>query len=405
MFPIADLQGRVVAFGGRVLDKGEPKYLNTNDTPVFRKSANMYGIDRAKGSMTSTGTSVVVEGYTDVIALHEAGLTNAVATLGTALTQQHVKLLGRFARRVVYLFDGDEAGMRAADRAVEFVDRDVTTDAYASRVLLDVAMIPEGKDPADFVGMHGGEATRKVIDEAVPLLRFAIDRRLARWDLDRPEERERALRDAVEVLAPIKDTETGREYAAYVAGQLFTEPRIVFARLAETRPVQAGRREPQAEQADSAGGLNLSLERRVERDVLALLVSTPRLRSRARELLASDTLADEQHRRIASIVAEAGEAVSPGDLMGQLEERVPGSAELLSSAVMQQEEDADADALADDLTRRLKELELERRIAVGKAKLKTPETLQEPGEYDRLFVETSSLQRELDALRRSSSET
>ncbi len=138
--------------------------------------------------------------------------------------------------------------------------------------------------------------------------------------------------------------------------------------------------------------------------MLALLVSTPRLRSRARELLASDTLADEQHRRIASIVAEAGEAVSPGDLMGQLEERVPGSAELLSSAVMQQEEDADADALADDLTRRLKELELERRIAVGKAKLKAPETLQEPGEYDRLFVETSSLQRELDALRRSSSE-
>ncbi len=160
MFPIADLQGRVVAFGGRVLDKGEPKYLNTNDTPVFRKSANMYGIDRAKGSMTSTGTSVVVEGYTDVIALHEAGLTNAVATLGTALTQQHVKLLGRFSRRVVYLFDGDEAGMRAADRAVEFVDRDVTTDAYASRVLLDVAMIPDGKDPADFVGVHGGEATR-----------------------------------------------------------------------------------------------------------------------------------------------------------------------------------------------------------------------------------------------------
>ena len=97
---------------------GEPKYLNTQDTPIFHKSANLYAIDRAKATITSTGTAVVVEGYTDVIALHEAGITNAVATLGTALTREHVRLLARFAKRVVYLFDGDEAGLRAADRAV-----------------------------------------------------------------------------------------------------------------------------------------------------------------------------------------------------------------------------------------------------------------------------------------------
>ena len=129
MFPIRDLQGRTIAFGGRIVTSGEPKYLNTNDTPVFKKSANLYAIDVAKGPITATGTAVVVEGYTDVIALHEAGMTNAVATLGTALTKQHVKLLGRFARRIVYLFDGDEAGMRAADRATEFIDSDVTPEA------------------------------------------------------------------------------------------------------------------------------------------------------------------------------------------------------------------------------------------------------------------------------------
>ncbi len=253
MFPIGDLQGRVDAFGGRILGKGEPKYLNTNDTPVFHKSASMYGIDRAKAAMTSTGTGVVVEGYTDVIALHEAGVTNAVATLGTALTRQHVKLLGRFSKRVVYLFDGDEAGMRAADRAVEFIDMNVTTDAYASRVTLDVAVMPEGKDPADYVAANGVDATAEVIAGAVPLLRFAIDRRLSRWDLERPEERERALRDAVDVLAPIKDTETGREYAGYVAGQLFTEPRIVLARLAETRPSHATRDEQDASETSRSG--------------------------------------------------------------------------------------------------------------------------------------------------------
>jgi len=403
MFPIADLQGRVVGFGGRVLDKGEPKYLNTNDTPVFRKSANMYGIDRAKAAMTSTGTSVVVEGYTDVIALHEAGITNAVATLGTALTQQHVKLLGRFSRRVVYLFDGDEAGMRAADRAVEFVDRNVTTDAYASRVLLDVAVIPEGKDPADYVSGHGRQATLDVIAGAVPLLRFAIDRRLSRWDLDRPEERERALRDAVEVLGPIKDTETGREYAAYVAGQLFTEPRIVLARLAETRPAQVRAAAP-GETDSAPGGLSLSARGRVEREILGLLVSVPRLRPRAQELLAQDLLADENHRAMAEVIGGAPQQTSCGDMMGLLESSVPGSAEALSSPVMNYEDNAEADVLVEDLARRLKEFELERRIAVGKTTLKAPESKADPGEYDRLFLEISSLQRELDALRRASTE-
>ena len=147
MFPIFDLQGRAIAFGGRVIGAGEPKYLNTQDTPAFHKSANLYAIDRAKASITSTGTAVVVEGYTDVIALHEAGLTNAVATLGTALTREHVRLLSRFAKRVVYLFDGDAAGLRAADRASEFIDSSITPEAGRDRVELHVAVLPDGPGP------------------------------------------------------------------------------------------------------------------------------------------------------------------------------------------------------------------------------------------------------------------
>jgi len=400
MFPILDLQGRVVGFGGRVLGKGEPKYLNTNDTPVFHKSANMYGIDRAKGAITATGTAIVVEGYTDVIALHEAGITTAVATLGTALTRQHVKLLGRFAKRVVYLFDGDEAGMRAADRAVEFIDKNVTTDAYATRVSLDVAVIPEGRDPADFVTERGREATEQIVERAVPLLRFAIDRRLARWDLDRAEERERALRDAVEVLTPIKDTETGREYAGYVAGKLFTEPRIVLARLAESRNVRVHRDEDEPGTRAASGGLSLSVRTRVELELLGVLVNVGRLRPRARELLAQSLLVDDQHRRMAEVIAESSEAMPPAALAGLLEERVPGSAEALSSSSALQDEGVNADTLVDDLVRRVKEIELERRIAAGKARLREPGAFATPEESDDLFREVSTLQRELDSLRR-----
>lgn len=403
MFPISDLQGRITGFGGRVMGKGEPKYLNTNDTPVFHKSANMYGIDRAKGPMTAAGTGIVVEGYTDVIALHQAGLTSAVATLGTALTQQHVKLLGRFAKRVVYLFDGDEAGLRAADRAVEFIDRDITTDAYASRVTLDVAVIPEGLDPADYVSAHGSEATSRIVDDAIPLLRFAIDRRLARWDLEHAEERDRALKDAIEVLAPIKDTETGREYAGYVAGKLFTEPRLVLARLAETRPQRAAKTQT-AEQSGIPGGLSLSARTRVERELLGALVSVRRLRPRARELLVEGLFADEAHRAMAEIIEHADESMSPAALVGALEERVPGAAEVLSQASVLQDDGADADRVLDDLARRVKEFELERRIAVGKGRLREPEAFGDSAEYDELFREVSSLQRELDVLRRRDAE-
>jgi len=405
MFPIPDLQGRMVAFGGRILGVGEPKYLNTNDTPVFHKSANMYGVDRAKGAITATGTAIVVEGYTDVIALHEAGVTNAVATLGTALTRQHVKLLGRFAKRVVYLFDGDEAGMRAADRAVEFIDRNVTTDTHATHVSLDVSIIPDGQDPADYVQNHGPEALSRIVEGAAPLLEFAIDRRLARWDLERPEERERALRDAVEILAPIKETETGRQYAGYIAGKLFTEPRIVLARLSETRQAKAARDEEEPGARGVAGGLSLSVRTRVERELLGVLVSVGRMRPRARELLAESLLADESHRKMAEVIAGASESMSPAALVGLLEDRVPGSAEALSSASVLQDDGLDADTLVDDLVRRVKEIELERRIAAGKARLRQPESFEGQDESDELFREVSTLQRELDALRRHGSDT
>lgn len=223
MFPISDLQGRVIAFGGRVIGQGQPKYLNSSDTPIFHKSANMYAIDVAKSNIVASGTAVVVEGYTDVIALHEAGIRTAVATLGTALTARHVKLLGRFAKRVVYLFDGDEAGMRAADRAAEFLDSTSTPEAGASRLDLLVAVIPDAMDPADFVTARGTEAMQAVIDGAEPLLKFVIDRRLEAFDLTAPEGRSRALDAAAAVIASIRGSILAQDYANYVAGRLQTD--------------------------------------------------------------------------------------------------------------------------------------------------------------------------------------
>ena len=193
MFPIGDAQGECIAFGGRVIGKGEPKYLNSQETPVFHKSQVLYGLDHAKAAMAAMGVAVVVEGYTDVIALHEAGIGNAVATLGTALTMRHIRLLARHAQhKIVYLFDGDEAGQRAADRALGFIDDSMTPEAGRAKVELAAVTLPDNLDPAEFVGARGADALRELIARAQPLLKYGIERRLAAHDLGSAEGRSRA---------------------------------------------------------------------------------------------------------------------------------------------------------------------------------------------------------------------
>lgn len=402
MFPIADLQGRVIAFGGRIVNKGEPKYLNTNDTPVFHKSANLYAIDRAKGPITATGTAIVAEGYTDVIALHAAGFPGAVASLGTALTKQHVKLLGRFAKRIVYLFDGDEAGLRAADRAVEFIDRDVTPEAGGSRVELAVAVLPQGLDPADLIAEKGVEALRSVIDDAEPLLKFAIERRFSQWDLEKPEQRARALKDAAAVLAPIKDSLLASDYANYIADRLFTDYAIVTRAIQQSTPAASVSRADSEPEEQSEGLPAATTPRqRAERETLSLLVRSPRLRERARQLLADNLLADAIHAEMADVICGAGETVEPRRLIGMLDQRIPGAAAALAVSDSG-EDDAQAEAIVDDMTRRLKEFELERRIAEGKARLKQPGSFKDSREYDDVFRELASLEHELAAVRRRS---
>ena len=403
MFPIHELQGRAIAFGGRVIGAGEPKYLNTQDTPIFHKSANMYAIDRAKATITSTGTAIVVEGYTDVIALHEAGITNAVATLGTALTREHVRLLSRFAKRVVYLFDGDEAGLRAADRASEFIDKSITPEAGRDRVELEVAVIPGGLDPADYVGEHGAEGLRAMVAGAIPLLRFSIDRRLGRWDLDRPEERARALKEAAEVLAPVKDSILADDYANYIADRLFvdfaTARRAIAAAKAAPAPAADLGAQVQPEPAAPFVFPADAKRQRVELELLDVLVRVPALRGRARFLLASDLLTDPTNLAIAQTIAQADADISAAELVGRIEALVPGAAAALSVATVTAGDESEFSAIERDLVRTLKEMDLERRIRIESAWLNQNKALKDSSEYDEVFRKVSSLVRELSELR------
>jgi DNA primase len=161
MFPIVNAVGKTVGFGGRVLDSGLPKYINSSETPLFHKSSTLYGLCHAKEGIRKGDRVVVVEGYLDVIALHQFGLSYAVATLGTALTPDHVRILGRYTQNIVALFDGDDAGRKAAARSFEvFIE---------SGLLGRAAFLPKGEDPDTFVHAHGPAALETLLEKAIPL--------------------------------------------------------------------------------------------------------------------------------------------------------------------------------------------------------------------------------------------
>ncbi len=403
MFPISDLQGRVIAFGGRVIGDGQPKYLNSSDTPIFHKSANMYAIDRAKSSIVSTGTAVVVEGYTDVIALHEAGLTNVIATLGTALTARHVKLLGRFAKRIVYLFDGDAAGMRAADRAAEFLDFSSTPEAGASRLDLLVAVMPDGLDPADFVGARGVEALREVIDGAEPLLRFVIDRRLDAHDLTTPEGRTRALDDAAGVIASIRGSILAQDYANYVAGRLHTDYATVAAVAKGARPAFDG----QAAKAAGDGGPTPPAPRpaaqgahvRTETELARQLAAAPQLRGQVRDLLSIEgALTDAATEAVVRSIVEAGDATGRA-LFETVAARDRDAAEALSTYLVDGLDASKAVERFPETLGRLMQFGLRREVLRLQAEMRDAEAARDSALYDELFRRVADVQMRLSALR------
>jgi DNA primase len=219
MFPIHDVRGDPIGFGGRLVDdvdrdstnNPDAKYVNSAESIVYHKANVLFALDRARKSIAAEGKAVIVEGYTDVIAMHQAGIDTAVATCGTALGDGHFDLLRRFSEKVVLAFDSDEAGAKAALRSDEL--------ASPFRLDLDlrVAVMPDGLDPADLVQEGRSEELSKAVAEARPLLEHRIEHEVAKHDLSGPEGRARALHAAAAQLTRVNDEIARREYSRFVA--------------------------------------------------------------------------------------------------------------------------------------------------------------------------------------------
>jgi DNA primase len=273
MFPIHDRRGRTLGFGGRAMSSDQgAKYVNTAETDFFHKSQMLYGIDLAKESIAKAGRAVVVEGYTDVLALRQAGVSEAVGVMGTAITEEQVAALSGMVEEVVLALDADSAGQEAMLRAQRV--------AGGRAMRLRVAAMPPGEDPADMVTDEvGADRFRGLIEQAADLPAFQVSLVLDRTDTSSPVQRDRALGEIAPVLAGVEQGASRDDLVRRVAERLDLEPALVMGRITAAEAPSGGSADPQrtgdASPIVSQAGPELTSRERRERALLAMCIALP----------------------------------------------------------------------------------------------------------------------------------
>ncbi|MCF8526503.1 MAG: DNA primase [Candidatus Nanopelagicales bacterium] len=420
VWPIRDLGGEVIGFGARKLfdDDEGPKYLNTPESPIYKKSQVLYGIDLARRDISKGQQAVIVEGYTDVMACHLAGITTAVATCGTSFGTDHIKVLRRLLMdddqmkgSVIFTFDGDAAGQKAALRAFEEDQR------FVSQTF--VAVEPSGMDPCDLRIQQGDEAVQALVDRRVPLFEFAIRSTLAAYDLESAEGRINALRDAAPIVAKIRDTALRPEYARRLAGWLGMDVESVSkavqqAQRSGRQPAPNRRDEPRADSPPPAMPRAQAGQRRdpvlvVEREALKCALQEPAVIADWYESVEETAFTHAAARRVHQAIAGAGFPSTD----------VTGLAWI--DAVLEASEDDDVRRLVRELAveplpadegrddsyvigviSRLLEQDASRRIEDLRGRMQRIDAVESPEDYNRAFADLLALEEYRRSLRQES---
>jgi DNA primase len=443
MWPIRDLSGDVIAFGARKLDADDegPKYLNTPETSLFHKSTVLYGADLAKREIAQRRQAVIVEGYTDVMACHLAGVPTAVATSGTSFGEDHIKVLRRLimdtegsAGEVIFTFDGDAAGQRAALRAFSLEERFVTQTF--------VTVQPDGLDPCDVRLAHGDQAVRDLIARRVPLFEFAIKGVLGHHDLNTNEGQLAALDEAAPIVAKIKDSGLRTRYAVNLDRWLgMMDERFVLSRIKahagdsrdphrgasnpRNRPSGARTSRPPARdqqdwnenqgpngaapvpRADAVRPYDLSDPVvKVEREALKLAVQRPALCGPEFDALGAAAFTAPVHGAVFTLIAACGGTAAGGgssrEWAARLREEAPNERAqtfVTALAVEGLERFGEPDVkYADRVLARVGELAVSREISSVKARLQRMNPIEDQAGYNRMFGDLVGLEKRRKAL-------
>ncbi|MFI6574806.1 DNA primase [Nocardiopsis sp. NPDC050513] len=419
LWPVREVTGEVVGFGARKLDPEEdgPKYLNSPESPIFHKGRLLYGLDLAKRDISQKGEAVIVEGYTDVMACHDAGVTTAVATCGTSFGEDHVKILRRMllgrtnqGGRVVFTFDGDKAGQKAAVRAFA-EEHGFTSETY-------VAVQSDGLDPCDLRFQHGPQAVADLVDGAVRLYEFMIRNVMEGYDLSSPEGRMAALDAAAPIVASIRDEGVRRNYGAsldrwtgimdeaLVQRRVAQHMRAGAARGGDRRPRAESRPVPTPDAGEAPYDLrDPSVQR--ERQALKIAVQFPGL-ARGFDEFTDEDFTVPQHRAVRALVAQHGgvaAAHDPQAWVNDLREAAPNDAQrdFLTRLVVEPVEfygELD-EHYATQMLSTIRTHSINRRVANLKSELARLEGTSLVEEQQRVFAELMRLQQVKRALQES----
>jgi DNA primase len=438
IWPIRDLTGDVIAFGARKLaeDEDGPKYLNTPETPLFTKSAVLYGADLAKRDIAQRRQAVIVEGYTDVMACHLAGITTAVATSGTSFGAGHIKILRRllldsdkFRGEVIFTFDGDAAGQRAVERAFNFESDFVTQTMFTLQ--------PDGLDPCDLRLKHGDAAVRDLIAQRVPVYEFAIRGELAKHNLDTNEGRLAALDAAAAIIGRIKDYGLRDRYAVSLDRWLgMMDEDFVLARVRAVTPPSPGSRrggrpavsggngqrpgrsgQPPRGAGEQSGGQDHGEARQqapefrydmgdpviqLEREALKLAVQRPALCGPVFDALGAESFSAPVHASVFGLITQCGGTGSAAGGREWAERLRTGAPDDRARAFVTRlavepmrvpRSDGEADArYAQAVLARVEELSVSREIARIKSRLQRMNPIDEQPAYNRMFGDLVALE-------------
>ena len=436
IWPIRDLTGDVIGFGARKLydDDDGPKYLNTPESPLFKKGSVLYGADLAKKEIARRRQAVVVEGYTDVMACHLAGIETAIATSGTAFGDEHIKILRRllmdqseFRGEVIFTFDGDSAGQRAALRAFADEQKFVTQTF--------VAVQPDGLDPCDLRLKHGDAAVRDLVASRVPLFEFAIRNVIAGHDLDTTEGRLAALDAAAPVVAGIKDRGLRQMYAVNLDRWLgIMDEEFVLRRVRAHGPRANGGRSNGGSAVRSGvrsgggvhGGPGVAAGAsarpgsdareaydlsdpaiQIERETLKLAVQRPAVLGPGFDSLSDEAFTAPRHQAVRAVIVAAGGVSSTAQNVAEWVARLRDAAPndevrnmitRLAVEPSRSGQDSD-DRYAASLLARIQELQLTREIARLKSKLGRLNPVDHQEDYNRLFGDLVALEQQRRVLR------
>src|SRR3954463_9385439 len=408
VWPIRDITGDVIGFGARKLmdDDPGPKYLNTPETPLYKKSSVLYGIERAKRDIARRHQAVVVEGYTDVMACHLAGVTTAVASCGTAFGAEHIKGLRRllmdqdeFRGEVVYTFDGDAAGQAAAMKSFKEDQRFVAQTF--------VAVEQEGRDPCELRQAHGGAAVRDLIARRTPLIEFVLRTTLDGYDLDTVEGRVAALEKTAPLLAQIKDHALRPAYARRLAGLLGlpdeTEVVATVRRLSGESSNERPRSRPRTPQRTPD---DAALE--VEREAVKAALQCPEIAGPQFDAVEPRSYTSPDYAAVAAAVAAAGGAAAATTSGAAWLEEVSAHCDLDSVKAMltalavepMRSINGESDAgYVNAIMARLQEMATVRQMAALKGRLQRMNPVEEADAYNRAFLQLLALEQQARSLR------